>query len=229
MRPRRRGTSATSAAMVPPPSAARAAPNAAGATPEAAPTTRRARGGRRRSAPRPRTARVRAACYGDEYIAAVFARIQMSKERADSEPVSGGWGWTLPRTAIVRRELPRLLASLDAQALLDAPCGDFNWLRAVDLGAVAHVGVDVVQALVERDRMCQGAGRQCAQAPPPARPGARRTPDREGRTLPGLPDPSLLRRRCAREHRTERRATCSRRRMSSGGRTSTRPPAGSAR
>jgi hypothetical protein len=98
--------------------------------------------------------------HGDRYVEAVFARIHARNAWGDPESVSGR-GSTLARTRVVRRELPRLLATLDARCLLDAPCGDYNWMRAVDLGPVAYIGVDVVPALVERNRQRYGgAGRQ---------------------------------------------------------------------
>jgi hypothetical protein len=93
-------------------------------------------------------------------VEAVFARIHARNGWGDPESVSGR-GSTLTRTEVVRRELPGLLAALGARSLLDAPCGDFNWMRAVDLGAVDYVGVDVVAALVERNRRRYGgAGRR---------------------------------------------------------------------
>jgi hypothetical protein len=54
--------------------------------------------------------------------------------------------------------LPALLESVGARTLLDAPCGDFNWLRYVDLGGVEYVGADVVPELVERNRREYGGG-----------------------------------------------------------------------
>ena len=70
----------------------------------------------------------------------------------------GGW---VQHDAGLRAELPRLLSRVGARALLDAPCGDFNWMRHVDLGSVSYTGVDVVAPLIERcQRTYGGATRQ---------------------------------------------------------------------
>lgn len=53
-----------------------------------------------------------------------------------------GWGSTLKATAALRAALPGLLATLETRVLLDAPCGDLNWISQVDLTGVAYVGID---------------------------------------------------------------------------------------
>jgi hypothetical protein len=35
--------------------------------------------------------------------------------------------------------------------MLDVPCGDFNWMRAVDLTGVSYIGGDIVPALISRN------------------------------------------------------------------------------
>jgi hypothetical protein len=63
-----------------------------------------------------------------------------------------GEGSTLRQTATIRREIPALLRDLGAKSLLDAPCGDFNWLHQVDLGVERYTGMDIVPALIEADQ-----------------------------------------------------------------------------
>lgn len=53
-----------------------------------------------------------------------------------------GWGSTLRATERLRTELPALLARLGTHVLLDAPCGDLNWLSRVELAGVAYIGID---------------------------------------------------------------------------------------
>jgi hypothetical protein len=90
----------------------------------------------------------------------VFDRIIAENYWQDPESVSGG-GSNLRQTEKLRTELPLLLSRLGVRSLLDAPCGDFHWMRHVPLDGVAYTGVDVVAALIER---CEadygGAGRQ---------------------------------------------------------------------
>jgi hypothetical protein len=70
---------------------------------------------------------------------------------------SSGLGSEMEATAVLRTELPRLLARLGVASLLDAPCGDAGWINAADLNA-RLVGVDIVAALVERLQAAAAAG-----------------------------------------------------------------------
>lgn len=63
-----------------------------------------------------------------------------------------GAGSTLTATEHLRRELPRIVAMVGARTFLDAPCGDFNWMRHCELGVDHYTGADIVPALVERLR-----------------------------------------------------------------------------
>ena len=86
---------------------------------------------------------------------AVFSDIYRRNLWADPESVSGR-GSTLARTEVIRAALPGLLESVGARSLLDAPCGDFNWMRHVELGGVEYTGADVVPELVGRNRQAYG-------------------------------------------------------------------------
>lgn len=88
-------------------------------------------------------------------IEQAFTDIYRSNAWGDPESVSGR-GSTLARTTVIRRGLPALLAELGVRSLLDAPCGDFNWMRELDLGALDYTGVDVVPELVEQNRSRYG-------------------------------------------------------------------------
>src|SRR4051812_19402296 len=65
----------------------------------------------------------------------IFSGIYRNNSWGDPESVSGR-GSTLARTEVMRKTLPILLANVRAKSLLDAPCGDFNWMQHVDLGGV---------------------------------------------------------------------------------------------
>lgn len=62
-----------------------------------------------------------------------------------------GEGSDLVQTAVIRRELPRVVRQLGVKTFLDAPCGDWCWMQHTDLGVDRYVGVDIVEALVERN------------------------------------------------------------------------------
>lgn len=91
---------------------------------------------------------------------AIFSEIYHKNVWQDPESVSGR-GSTLARTKTITARLPSLLHELGVATLLDAPCGDFNWMRHTDLGAVEYIGADVVPDLITRNRRLYGrAGRR---------------------------------------------------------------------
>ena len=53
-----------------------------------------------------------------------------------------GAGSTLATTENIRTELPIVFAFLGVKRLLDAPCGDFNWMAHVDLEGIEYIGAD---------------------------------------------------------------------------------------
>ena len=85
----------------------------------------------------------------------VFSEIYHQNVWQDPESVSGR-GSTLARAATIMSQLPPLLKELGAARLLDAPCGDFNWMRQTELGAVEYIGADVVPDLIARNRRLYG-------------------------------------------------------------------------
>jgi hypothetical protein len=63
-----------------------------------------------------------------------------------------GEGSDMVQTAVIRREIPRLLKSLDVKTFLDAPCGDWYWMRHVDLPVERYIGVDIVEGLIAKNQ-----------------------------------------------------------------------------
>lgn len=69
-----------------------------------------------------------------------------------SEESHSGEGSNMVQTAEIRRELPNLLRELGIKTLMDAPCGDLNWMKELSLDVDQYVGVDIVDSLIERNR-----------------------------------------------------------------------------
>jgi hypothetical protein len=63
-----------------------------------------------------------------------------------SESVSGE-GSTLDQTVAIRVALPQVIKDFQIQTMLDIPCGDFNWMKLLDL-PVHYIGADVVENIV---------------------------------------------------------------------------------
>jgi hypothetical protein len=76
----------------------------------------------------------------------------MAQLFAGHEESISGPGSSLAQTGEIRRRLPLLFASLEINSMLDAPCGDHNWLRHVDLKLEKYVGVDIVPQVVGQNR-----------------------------------------------------------------------------
>lgn len=63
-----------------------------------------------------------------------------------------GEGSDLVQTDIIRREIPKLIQDLDIKIFLDAPCGDWYWMRNVDLSVERYIGLDIVEELVGKNQ-----------------------------------------------------------------------------
>lgn len=66
----------------------------------------------------------------------------------DAESLSGP-GSTLSYTSDLRSTLPGLVRALGCRTMLDAPCGDFNWMKEVDLSGIKYTGADIVPAMID--------------------------------------------------------------------------------
>ena len=81
----------------------------------------------------------------------IFSAMGELYRRYGDESLSGP-GSTLAQTRILRERLPQLLEHLKVRTLLDAPCGDFNWMRTVNLGIERYTGVDALPDLIARNQ-----------------------------------------------------------------------------
>jgi glycosyltransferase involved in cell wall biosynthesis len=94
-----------------------------------------------------------------ESVRARFSKIYTDNIFGSDESRSGG-GSTLLQTEKLRGELPRLLTDIGADSLVDAPCGDFNWMRHTELGIAKYIGVDIVEDLIADDQRRYGDTRR---------------------------------------------------------------------
>lgn len=66
------------------------------------------------------------------------------------ESVSGP-GSDFEQTKFLIPELSILLKDLKVKTMLDVPCGDFNWMKRVDLDKINYHGGDIVDELIEKN------------------------------------------------------------------------------
>jgi len=82
---------------------------------------------------------------------AVFTSIHRRNAWLGEESLSGP-GSSLEATAVLRQDLPRLLAELGCGSLLDAPCGELGWIEEAALPVASYCGVDIVEAVIAANR-----------------------------------------------------------------------------
>lgn len=81
-----------------------------------------------------------------------FTHIFAKNKWKDPASLSGS-GSTLATTTNIRQALPKVIDEFKVGTLLDAPCGDFNWIRHTPgLSNIRYVGGDIVQPLIEQNR-----------------------------------------------------------------------------
>ena len=79
-----------------------------------------------------------------EAFSEIFAKNAFGSYESRSGP-----GSTIDVTAGLRERLPKLCATLKVGTFLDAPCGDYNWMRHVEFPeGVTYVGADIVPVLI---------------------------------------------------------------------------------
>lgn len=77
----------------------------------------------------------------------IFCDIYRVNAWGNDESVSGP-GSTMKRGAAFIDELAHVLRILDVRSLLDAPCGDFNWVAPIAGRMEKYLGIDIVKELV---------------------------------------------------------------------------------
>lgn len=76
-----------------------------------------------------------------------FAEI-FEKNLWGSQESKSGSGSTMSQTQVLRNELPFLFLKYEIKSILDIPCGDFNWMKNVDLHGIEYIGADIVDSLI---------------------------------------------------------------------------------
>jgi hypothetical protein len=82
----------------------------------------------------------------------VFTEIYSQNGFGGDESVSG-LGSSISQTQIVIAELPKLFIEFNVETVLDIPCGDFHWMKNVDLSKVNYIGADIVTDLISKNTL----------------------------------------------------------------------------
>jgi hypothetical protein len=81
----------------------------------------------------------------------VFVDIHSRNAWGGVESRSGN-GSSLEQTQTIREQLPLVIRDLRVTSFLDVPCGDLHWMKHVDLDAVAYIGADIVETLIDHNQ-----------------------------------------------------------------------------
>lgn len=84
-----------------------------------------------------------------------FSAIYRDNGFVGTESLSGA-GSTWFQTRVIRQKLPELFSELGVKSLVDIPCGDFHWMRDVDLADIHYTGADVVEEMVRKNQQLFG-------------------------------------------------------------------------
>ena len=91
----------------------------------------------------------------------VFTDIYRTNYWRGWESISGQ-GSNISTTQYIRNALPDLLKTLNIKTMLDAPCGDFNWMRAVidEFDLEMYLGLDIVKPLIHETQQKYGTSKR---------------------------------------------------------------------
>jgi SAM-dependent methyltransferase len=78
----------------------------------------------------------------------IFRDIYRRHHWSGSDSASGA-GASPDQTSELRESLPALLRELGATTMLDLPCGDYGWMRTIELPVARYIGADLLPELIQ--------------------------------------------------------------------------------
>lgn len=64
-----------------------------------------------------------------------------------------GQGSDDSQTKEIRKRLPLLVSDYKIKSILDIPCGDFNWMKDVELNVNLYIGADIVEEIIKNNSL----------------------------------------------------------------------------
>lgn len=71
------------------------------------------------------------------------------KNTWQSDESRSGTGSTLESTQFISSRLPEIMKELSIRSMLDLPCGDYHWIKEINLGIEHYIGGDIVAELIQ--------------------------------------------------------------------------------
>jgi SAM-dependent methyltransferase len=83
----------------------------------------------------------------DEVFTAIYKKNYWSGNQSLS-----GRGSDFSQVSEIQKQIPLLLQKYNIKTILDLPCGDFFWMKELDLSNVNYTGADIVEELIEENK-----------------------------------------------------------------------------
>ncbi|GBU25052.1 hypothetical protein R83H12_01691 [Fibrobacteria bacterium R8-3-H12] len=80
-----------------------------------------------------------------------FTSIYKNNLWGSSESRSGT-GSHIKTTENLQKALPELWKKYSVKTFLDAPCGDYNWMKEINKNNIKYLGIDIVEELIENNK-----------------------------------------------------------------------------
>ncbi|MBQ0799668.1 MAG: class I SAM-dependent methyltransferase [Porticoccaceae bacterium] len=80
----------------------------------------------------------------------MFTDIYRDNKWRGQDSVSGKGSGAF-QTRIITKELPAVFSDFGISKMLDIPCGDFHWMKTVDLSNIDYTGADIVDDLIQKN------------------------------------------------------------------------------
>lgn len=88
-----------------------------------------------------------------------FSEIYKSNGFGGEDVPLSGTGSTLLQTEVIRIEILKLIKKYDIKSIIDAPCGDYTWMKEISLEHTDYLGVDIVPTLISRNNKKYGTSK----------------------------------------------------------------------
>lgn len=84
-----------------------------------------------------------------------FTIIYKSKYWSDpcSERSVSGYGSVSLATENIIKELSIFIDTNNINSILDIPCGDFSWMKEIEMDQINYLGADIIEDLVENNKI----------------------------------------------------------------------------
>lgn len=81
----------------------------------------------------------------------VFTNIYRKNSWGDDYSISGT-GSNPEQTKVIKQKIQQLLIELEVKSMLDVPCGDFNWMKDINLSNIDYIGGDIVGDIIKANK-----------------------------------------------------------------------------